>query len=644
MLALRLTRGTHPLVLLRRLFVAAASAGVGFLLLCTLGYALTHPGQSASSLLRLLWCLAPLAATVQFAVAVARTDPSTRPRPGLSSVGLGPARLAATAAASTALSCTLGSVVALFVFLHLRGDLTSLPFDGAGTELLAPDRPLPLAAVLVLLALSPLAASAASAWTLRPRAGTRDRTGGPRPLGPAPRPGTPASAGPRPALTRSAPMGFAPTGSAPTGFASTRSAPMGFAAAPSTASATTDEGIPVTDTPPAGDAPVTDTPRAEGATPDRAVRLGGSLGADASPAEATPPGRAASLGETSLPEGTPPDRAARLGGTPATDTPPAEGTLPGRTAPPRNAPDAGTSPAQGTTPGRAAPPEGTPTTDTPPAEGTPPSRTAPPEGAPLAEGTSPDGPAPLSGSAPHSPTRAPYTADRLPRGGRGVSTATLAPPSLSVPLSAASAVISPPTGLPWGVALCAAGLAVETYASRGGAPGRVLPLPGHADIAPAGVLAGWSLTALGLVLAGPGLVHLCGFLLQAVRPGAVRLLAGRVLQGESRRIGRPLGVVCATASGLIAAAALYSRPPGPSFGPLTGLGAALVVVCTTGTLVLVALETRQARAATTQALIRQGAAAQTLRAAAVTCLIALITLFAPLTWVLATLAAGPLTP
>ena len=35
--ALRLARGTHPLVLLRRLLVPAASAGVGFLLLCTLG-------------------------------------------------------------------------------------------------------------------------------------------------------------------------------------------------------------------------------------------------------------------------------------------------------------------------------------------------------------------------------------------------------------------------------------------------------------------------------------------------------------------------------------------------------------------------------------------------------------------------------
>ncbi|KIF67714.1 membrane protein, partial [Streptomyces sp. AcH 505] len=95
MLALRLARGARPLVQLRRLLVVAASAGVGFLLLCTLGWAVGHP---AGSMLRLLWCLIPLAATVQFAVAVARTDPGTKPRSGLSAVGLGPARLTALAA------------------------------------------------------------------------------------------------------------------------------------------------------------------------------------------------------------------------------------------------------------------------------------------------------------------------------------------------------------------------------------------------------------------------------------------------------------------------------------------------------------------------------------------------------------------
>ncbi|NED10369.1 hypothetical protein G3I33_02455, partial [Streptomyces sp. SID9124] len=329
---------------MRRLLVAAASAGVGFLLLCALGYAAGHPAHSAGSVLRLLWCFVPLAATVQFAVAVARTDPSTRPRTGLSAVGLGPVRLSVLAAVSTAVSCTLGSAVALLFFLHLRGDLSGLPFDGAAADLLGADAPLPAAAVLLLLALVPVAAATASALALR-----------------------------------------------------------------------------------------------------------------------------------------------------------------------------------------------------------------------------------------RSPVRAASEAD---------DTGELVPAE-EIPAPAA-----PPSGLPWGVALTAAGLAVEAYASRGGA-GSPFPLPGKLDSTPAWVLVGWTLTAIGLATAGPGLTHLCGRLLQLARPGAVRLLAGRVLMDEARRIGRPLGIVCAVLSGVIAAFALYGSGSRP-FGPLTALGAVLVIGCTTATLLTSALEARQA--------------------------------------------------
>ncbi|MDX3505263.1 hypothetical protein PV689_25380 [Streptomyces sp. ATCC51928] len=384
MLALRLARGSHPLVLVRRLLVAAASAGVGFLLLCALGYAAAHPA-SAGSVLRLLWCFVPLAATVQFAVAVARTDPSTRPRPGLSSVGLGPVRLSALAAVSTAVSTTLGSMVALLFFLHLRGDLTGMPFDGGAAEFLGAGSPLPLAAALVLLALVPVAASTASALALRSR-------------------------------------------------------------------------------------------------PD--------------PARDT-------FGSEELPE-----------------------------------------------------------------------------------------PAPA------------------------------------------------PAGLPWGVALTAAGLAVEAYASQG-ATGNAFPLPGRFDATPVAVLIGWTLTAVGLAMAGPSLTYLCGRALQAVRPGAVRLLAGRVLMDEARRIGRPLGVVCAVVSAAIAASALYGGDERP-YGPLTALGAMLVLGCTTATLLTSALEAKHARAHTVEALLRMGAPAATLRRATALRAGALLALFAPLTWVIAQLAALPL--
>ncbi|MEW2553202.1 hypothetical protein [Streptomyces zhihengii] len=380
MLALRLARGAHPLVQLRRLMVAAASAGVGFLLLCALSYALSHPADSGAATLRLLWCLVPLAATVYFAVSVARSDPGTRPRAGLSAAGLGPARLGVTAAVTTAVAATLGSAVALLFFLHLRGDITGLPFDGAAADLLAAEESLPLGAALILLALVPLTATAAAAVALRPR-------------------------------------------------------------------------------------------------PEEAE------GDDEAPA----------------------------------------------------------------------------------------------------------------------PT---------------------------------------PAGLPWGVALVAAGLAVETYAG-GRDSGGTLPLPGQGPGHPAGVLVGWTLTAAGLWLAGPALTHLCGRLLQAFRPGATRLLAGRILMQEARRVGRPLGVVCAVGSGAVAAFAVYGGVPRP-WGPLTVLGAVLVVTCTTTVLVTAVVEARRARAGITDALLRIGTQAAALRRAAVLRAVALLVVFAPLTWAVATLAAAPL--
>ncbi|BFO15716.1 hypothetical protein SHKM778_21040 [Streptomyces sp. KM77-8] len=102
--------------------------------------------------------------------------------------------------------------------------------------------------------------------------------------------------------------------------------------------------------------------------------------------------------------------------------------------------------------------------------------------------------------------------------------------------------------------MLAVGLAVEAFASRTGVPGD----------RPSALL-GLALTAVGLALAGPGLTHLCGRLLQTVRPGALRLLAGRVLMTEATRIGRPLGVVCAVLSAVYSLASLHERedtPPG----------------------------------------------------------------------------------
>ncbi|MGW2637933.1 hypothetical protein [Streptomyces sp. NPDC001348] len=431
MLAVRLIRLARPAVQLRRLLVAAAAAGTGFLLLCTLGYALGHPhAPAASLLLRLGWCALPLAATVQFAVAVARADPGTRPRPGLSALGLGPARLMAVSALTTALSCTLGSTAALALFLYLRGDLAGGPFEGAA-GFLAADRSLPVPAALTLLALAPVTASAAVALVLRPRDARVPTAGGAR--GPV-----------RQGARLREPVGSRAAGAAPVPQA------------------------------------------ADGA---------------------------------------------------------------------RRSPDEVTGPA------------------------------APPPDAHLYDA--------LTGPPP-------------PR--------------------------EAPGGLPWGFAVLAAGLAVESYAA---------PSTAALPEGPAALLAGWTLTALGLLLAAPGLAHLCGRLLQAVRPGALRLLAGRGLMAEAARIGRPLGVFCAVVSGVYAMTARYDRGAA-SFGPLTRLGTLLVAGCTVATLLMAAVEGRQSRADTTAALVRLGARGRTLRAAAALRAGALLALFGPLTLAVAGLAALPL--
>jgi hypothetical protein len=197
-----------------------------------------------------------------------------------------------------------------------------------------------------------------------------------------------------------------------------------------------------------------------------------------------------------------------------------------------------------------------------------------------------------------------------------------------------------PNGLPWGMAVLAAGLAVGEYASRTG------PVPGLAlskvlTAGPVGVLVGWALTALGMALVGPGITHLCGRLLQAMRPGALRLLAGRVLMEEAGRIGRPLGVVCAVASGAYAMSTLYTSAR-PDVGPLTTLGALLVAGCAVATLLTAAVEARYARSDTTQALLRLGAPTAMLRCAAALRAGALLAVLGPLTLAVGELAALPL--
>ncbi|MGY0058041.1 hypothetical protein ACWY4P_16025 [Streptomyces sp. LZ34] len=224
-------------------------------------------------------------------------------------------------------------------------------------------------------------------------------------------------------------------------------------------------------------------------------------------------------------------------------------------------------------------------------------------------------------------------AERVPRGA--------APPDLAA------------RGLPWGIALTAAGIALEAYTNNMDnmdsgpppPPDALLPLPGGLGGSPPGVVGGWALTAVGLVLAGPGLTHLCGRLLAAWRPGTLRLLAGRVLQQEAGRLGHSVGVLCAVATGAYAAVELYGTGAGPSgnrpFGPLTGLGAALIMMCATASALTAALEAKSARGRTTDALLRLGAPSRLLRGAAALRGLALLVLLTPLTWAVAELSTLP---
>lgn len=657
MLALRLTRSAHPAVQLRRLLVAAASAGTGFLLLSTLGHALTHPEAPASAALRLAWCAAPLAATVYFARAVARTDPGTRPRPGLAAIGLGPTRLMVVSATTTALSTLLGSMLALLLFLHLRGDLTGMPFDGAASDFLAAGRPLPLPAALTLLALVPAASSVAVALMLRPRDARVAARATPRLLG---RFGAPGAKGPGETFGAYGRYGTNRT----TASRASRPSPRSPDGNPRTGARAA--GAPVDDGTRTADGP--DGPHGPGAR-ERAARNAdghehGPTAAEDRTGQAgdgrarrTPDGRAEPDGRTAsdaVAEATGGLVARSTGG----DDDAAAGPRGSRQADGGGVPDAlrRTVPAAAARPARTATerlalPDGP---DVHPANGTD-AKAADGRGDRAANGRPTNGrhadnlPGPAAEDHPAVEGRRTAaqrsTADVAPQG----SSIEPPPPADGDPAEdpAGPGFHAPrnppapdPTALPWGAALLATGLAVEGYASRT-ADGGGLPLPGGLPEGPAAVFLGWTLTVVGLALAGPGLTHLCGRLLQSARPGALRLLAGRGLMQEASRIGRPLGVVCAVTSGAYTMAALYD-PADPSFGPLSTLGALVVAGCTVATLLTSAVEARQARADTTAALLRLGAPTKTLRSAAALRAGALLTLFVPLTLVVAELAALPL--
>lgn len=394
MLCLRLTRGSGPGVLLRRLLLAVVSAGTCFLLLTTLGYALGNPGKAGAASVRLLWCLVPAAAAVRLAVAVACVEPPGGPTAQAAAADRGPSKTVRTAAATTVLSCSLGSAAALAVFLLLRGEPTVPPLPPGTAAALGAGVPLPLAGTLTLLAFVPLLSAVATMAALRPRG-----TGPPR----------------------------------------------------------------------------------------------------------------SSAGEPS-------------------------------------------------------------------------------------------------------------------------STPAAKPPTVN------------PGGLFRGAALVCAGLALELYTRRWQPPppGDQVTLPGGLPRLSTMMIIGWSLTAAGFVLAGPGLVYLCGRMTAAAKPGALRLLAGRGLLAEAHRLGKPLGVLCAAASATLAAVRLWRASGQPAPGPLALLGSGLVIVCAVATVLTAAEAAREARSPVSDTLVRLGAPSRMLRRVVLVRTGVLMALLMPLTWAVAELAALPM--
>ncbi|SFF61273.1 hypothetical protein SAMN05216251_12160 [Actinacidiphila alni] len=205
----------------------------------------------------------------------------------------------------------------------------------------------------------------------------------------------------------------------------------------------------------------------------------------------------------------------------------------------------------------------------------------------------------------------------------------------TAPAPAEVSATAPPKGLPWGVALTAVGLAAEVAAPHG----HGMPLPGGlGSIAPL-ALGGWAVATVGMVLAGPGVVHACGRLLAAFRPGALRLLAGRALQEESRAIGRPLGALCATAAAVPAVYDLHRG--GRPFGPLTALAAVLVVLCVLATVGTALLEAKRGREPANAALRQFGASPALLRGAVALRAGVVLAAAVPLTALVAALATVP---
>ncbi|MFC9329445.1 hypothetical protein [Kitasatospora sp. NPDC057015] len=161
--------------------------------------------------------------------------------------------------------------------------------------------------------------------------------------------------------------------------------------------------------------------------------------------------------------------------------------------------------------------------------------------------------------------------------------------------------IALPTGL------IVTGVALELYGLRPGAAedGRPVRLPAGLGTTSTAALGGWAMTALGLALLTGPLLSWAGRLLALARPTPLRLLAGRGLTAEARRLGPPLAVFALTLAVVLTVVRHWVRTPGNA-DILPVVEAGLLIGCAAAAVVVRLAEIRTARREVTDALLGLG--------------------------------------
>ncbi|MBV2151777.1 hypothetical protein [Kitasatospora sp. SUK 42] len=158
------------------------------------------------------------------------------------------------------------------------------------------------------------------------------------------------------------------------------------------------------------------------------------------------------------------------------------------------------------------------------------------------------------------------------------------------------------------IGLVVVGAALELIALRPGAAvdGRPIHLPAGLGSTSTDALGAWAASALGLALLTGPLLAWTGRLLAVGRPTPLRLLAGRGLTAQARRLGPPLAVLTLVVAMVLTTIRYWIGTP-DSADALPAIEACLVLGCAAAAVVSRLAEVRIDRRDVTEALLRLGA-------------------------------------